>query len=211
MEVLQLKCGVSVNKIVGQDSGELIEVEHSTVTIKTDLDEKFRINGDHNILETKGRLRRRSGTELPCSIERVPVKTKPVKRKRQSDVSDAENNDVQHVMNNGTEHNSLDITTVSSTPAPVTDHHKDSNVLSDTRQEHVDSDDDDDVDNDVVMVELEEEFVVEKVGGCNKDSSDDDSLLKQTEEKASDETKVEKPQHRSVKLILVDVGFEYFS
>ena len=29
MEVLQLKCGVSVNKIVGGDSGKLIAVEHS--------------------------------------------------------------------------------------------------------------------------------------------------------------------------------------
>jgi len=56
MEVLQLKCGVSVNKMVysggtekGQDT-DWIEIEHSTMTIKTDHKEEtaegFHVNGD---------------------------------------------------------------------------------------------------------------------------------------------------------------------
>ena len=57
MEVLQLKCGVSVNKMVysgGTEKGmdDWIEIEHSTMTIKTDHKEEITeaapVNG-HNI------------------------------------------------------------------------------------------------------------------------------------------------------------------
>merc|ERR1719192_3145356 len=83
MEVLQLKCGVSVNKIVGGSSGEFIEVEHSTVTIKTDAEQqevKHQVNG---LKDEEGsgnyRLRRKSTTDSSTVPSKV-LKTRPVKR-----------------------------------------------------------------------------------------------------------------------------------
>merc|ERR550517_1708286 len=72
MEVLQLKCGVSVNKIVGGSSGEFIEVEHSTVTFKTDAEQqqelKHHVNGlKDEELSGNYRLRRKSTTESPAA------------------------------------------------------------------------------------------------------------------------------------------------
>merc|ERR1719150_244559 len=91
MEDLQLKCGVSVNKIVGGSSGEFIEVEHSTVTIKTDTEEvEHHVNGlkDEEGPAGNYRLRRKSTTDPPTPNGPPPpkmMKTKAVKRKRQSD------------------------------------------------------------------------------------------------------------------------------
>ena len=186
MEVLQLKCGVSVNKIVGQSSGELIEVEHSTVTIKTDRELKPIVNGDHGLVEAKGRkLRRKSGQEPPCTIE--PVKTKAVKRKRQSDV---ENNQFDKEPKR-----SLDIT-----PVVTVTKVNDNNALKNNNKDQANpqptkrveeppaftnSDDEEDDSNDVVMVELEEEFVVEKVGaGDTALDSSNQTKTQDTEQEA---------------------------
>ena len=87
MEVLQLKCGVSVNKIVGGDSGKMIEVEHSTVTIKTDKDEEPHVNGVKKEVEAVRSSKRRRSTNIE---PQEPVR--PVKRKKLN--SDVENNSV---------------------------------------------------------------------------------------------------------------------
>ena len=77
-----MKCGVSVNKIVGGDSGKLIEVEHSTVTIKTDQDAEPQVDSvktEDDSTSVRSSKRRRSSTNDP----QEPVR--PIKRKRHSD------------------------------------------------------------------------------------------------------------------------------
>jgi len=222
MEVLQLKCGVSVNKIVGQGSGEFIEVEHSTVTIKTDKDVDTAGNGVknenlHN--EAKGiyKLRRKSGND-PAPIKPLD-KTKSVKRKRQSDADQIETeivNGEPENKNNGEPEkkkiksildelpkSNLEIIPLSEKNKAVSTENKSvsSDVLSisspvvekeskevvkgkskdDSVKEPHHSEDEEEV-NDVVVVELDEEFVVEKVedskivknsdGGTSQDETD---------------------------------------
>ena len=197
MEVLQLKCGVSVNKIVGQGSGEFIEVEHSTVTIKTDKDVDIAGNGVknenlHN--EAKGiyKLRRKSGND-PAPIKPLD-KTKSVKRKRQSDADQIEteitngepenkNKKIKSILDELPKSN-LEIIPLSEKNKAVSTENKSisSDVLSksspvvekeskevvkgkskdDLVKEPHHSEDEEEV-NDVVVVELDEEFVVEKV------------------------------------------------
>jgi len=192
MEVLQLKCGVSVNKIVGQGSGEFIEVEHSTVTIKTEKDHDTNGNGvnDENLHDkAKGiyKLRRKSGTD-PDPIKPLE-KTKSVKRKRQSDADKIE----EEIVTNGkpekkkiksildelpksnleiiplsAENKSLSVSTPSeSTP----DNPEESKKVTEKEKESHQTDDEEEV-NDVVVVELDEEFVVEKVEDSKKVNSD---------------------------------------
>ena len=193
MEVLQLKCGVSVNKIVGQGSGEFIEVEHSTVTIKTDHENEqaAKLNGikDENLSDdAKGnyKLRRKSTSETNIS------KTKAVKRKRQSD-ADVENNSIEdkpssNVIDNNCQDQvkkaaRLEITPVANIPKhPVVEETTDKKL--DDAKEKVEEKktaavtDDEDEGNDVVMVELDEEFVVEQV---DKPDDNSDSSASQDE------------------------------
>lgn len=197
MEVLQLKCGVSVNKIVGGSSGEFIEVEHSTVTIKTDAeqeaDSKPHLNGgvkgEHlSDQETKGsyKLRRKSASETPSEFSKAKVsivKTKSVKRKFNQ--SDAENNELESeseqnsngvIKNNCQDDSSkqvLEISQISGNSPPGKEDSKLADGVNgkEQRVEHskdFQSDDEDEC-NDVVMVELDEEFVVEKIN--NEDAS----------------------------------------
>lgn len=193
MEVLQLKCGVSVNKIVGQGSGEFIEVEHSTVTIKTDHENEqaAKLNGikDENLSDdAKGsyKLRRKSTSETNIS------KTKAVKRKRQSD-ADVENNSIEdkpssNVIDNNCQDQvkkaaRLEITPVANIPKhPLVEETTDKKL--DDAKEKVEEKktaavtDDEDEGNDVVMVELDEEFVVEQV---DKPDDNSDSSASQDE------------------------------
>ena len=187
MEVLQLKCGVSVNKIVGGDSGKMIEVEHSTVTIKTDKDAEPEhvVNGvkkeedSHGVRSSK---RRRSSNHEPQEPAR------PVKRKRQH--SDHENNSVVEKENNVIPNNcqpekssNLEILTVPikkpqpngliedktvEIPTPT----EEASSIENKSINHHSEDEDDEAGNDVVMVELDEEFVVEKIDqeGANSNS-----------------------------------------
>lgn len=188
MEVLQLKCGVSVNKIVGGDSGKMIEIEHSTVTIKTDKDvESENVNGikkeaDAGLRSSK---RRRSSNHEP----QEPVR-QPAKRKRQH--SDVENNSVVEKENNVIPNNicqpekvsSLEILTVPIKKPQLNGIVDDKNVENPTQPEETSpienkkssyhsDDEDDEAGNDVVMVELDEEFVVEKINkeGANSSNS----------------------------------------
>merc|ERR550517_1738063 len=174
MEVLQLKCGVSVNKIVGGSSGEFIEVEHSTVTIKTDAEQKdvkHLVNGLKD--EEAGgsyRLRRKSTTEpaTPAAPPKI-LKTKAVKRKRQSG---AETETDDRPDNNNKENTvskklpvTLEITpcsksSTSSTSSVESHQSSEKPPVKAVNENHFD--DEEDEDNDVVMVELDEEFVVEK-------------------------------------------------
>ena len=173
MEVLQLKCGVSVNKIVGGDSGKLIEVEHSTVTIKTDQDAEPKVDSvktEDDSTSVRSSKRRRSST----NDLQEPVR--PIKRKRHSDL---ENNSVVEKENNVIPNNcqpekssKLEIL-----PVPIKKHQvngvNDKNAEKQTQpkdlqreyQKNCQSDDEEDEGNDVVMVELDEEFVVEKLDG----------------------------------------------
>ena len=179
MEVLQLKCGVSVNKIVGGSSGEFIEVEHSTVTIKTDTEEmKHHVNGlkDEEGPAGNYRLRRKSTTDPPTTNGPTPpkmMKTKAVKRKRQSDVETVDSNNVDSVQKK------LPVT-LEITPVPGSTKSSTSSTSSSSSTSSVESppstdqqprksidenqvEDEEDEGNDVVMVELDEEFVVEQV------------------------------------------------
>ena len=196
--MLQLKCGVSVNKIVGQSSGEFIEVEHSTVTIKTDHenDQAAKLNGikDEILPEDAKRnykLRRKSTSESSSSA--IVSKTKAVKRKRQSD-ADVENNSIEdkpssNVIDNNCQDqvkksSRLEITPVSNIPKhPVVKEALDTqNVAKEKADENNKTGavtDDEDEGNDVVMVELDEEFVVEKVD--NKPDNNSDSATSQDE------------------------------
>merc|ERR1719232_2202360 len=197
MEVLQLKCGVSVNKIVGQGSGEFIEVEHSTVTIKTDHENEqaAKLNGikDENLSDdAKGnyKLRRKSTSERSASTN--ISKTKAVKRKRQSD-ADVENNSIEDKPSSSVIDNNcqdqvkkaarLEITPVANIPKhPVVEETTDKKL--DAAKEKVEEKktaavtDDEDEGNDVVMVELDEEFVVEQV---DKPDDNSDSSASQDE------------------------------
>ena len=178
-----MKCGVSVNKIVGGDSGKLIEVEHSTVTIKTDAEQKdvkHLVNGLKDE-EAAGsyRLRRKSTTDPPPKI----LKTKAVKRKRQSG---AETETDDRPDNNNKENSvskklpvTLEITpcsksSTSSTSSVESHQSSEKPPVKAVNENHFD--DEEDEDNDVVMVELDEEFVVEKVDskaechGCSDSS-----------------------------------------
>ena len=201
MEVLQLKCGVSVNKIVGGSSGEFIEVEHSTVTIKTDAeDAKHHMNGLNGEEGPAGnyRLRRKSTTDPPTLNGAHPkmMKTKAVKRKRQSDVETAteqivgddellHNNNVDKVQKKLPV--TLEITPVSgnnksSTSSTSSTSSVESPPSADKQpRKSIDEnqvEDEEDEGNDVVMVELDEEFVVEqldKKSECDGCLSQDES------------------------------------
>ena len=183
MEVLQLKCGVSVNKIVGQSSGEFIEVEHSTVTIKTDHenDSEAKLNGvkDEILPEDAkgGNYKRRRKSTSESSAAASNSKTKAVKRKRQSD-ADVENNSIEdkpssNVIDNNCQDqvkktSRLEITPVANIPKPpvVQENLDKKNASKEKLEENKTTapvTDDEDEGNDVVMVELDEEFVVEKV------------------------------------------------
>lgn len=186
MEVLQLKCGVSVNKIVGGSSGEFIEVEHSTVTIKTDAEQqevKHQVNG---LKDEEGsgnyRLRRKSTTDSSTVPSKV-LKTRPVKRRRQSGLDTTKEREVEKEGQKEVEKESdnnnresltkklpvtLEITPVlggnkssASSTSSVESPPSPDKPVAKTVEENVD--DDEDEGNDVVMVELDEEFVVEKV------------------------------------------------
>ena len=178
MEVLQLKCGVSVNKIVGGSSGEFIEVEHSTVTIKTDAEQqevKHQVNG---LKDEEGsgnyRLRRKSTTDNSAVPSKV-LKTKPVKRRRQSGVDTTKEREVEKESDNNNRESltkklpvTLEITPVlgsnkssASSTSSVESPPSPDKPVAKAVEENVD--DDEDEGNDVVMVELDEEFVVEKV------------------------------------------------
>ena len=170
MEVLQLKCGVSVNKIVGGDSGKMIEVEHSTVTIKTDKDAELHVNGVKDEEVTVRSAKRRRSTNME---PQEPVGL--VKRKKLN--SDVENNSVEK--NNVNSNNcqpdkssNLEILSVPiKKPQPngsIDD--KDVENLTQTKVSHNESksnnllsEDEDEDGNDVVTVELDEEFAVEKI------------------------------------------------
>jgi len=194
MEVLQLKCGVSVNKIVGGSSGEFIEVEHSTVTIKTDSEQqdlKEDVNLVNGLKEELGpgsyRLRRKSQSTTDCPATAQPkiLKTKAVKRKRQSEgesqgesggsestEGSADNNNKEREIIAGKLPVTLEITSVSSnsksstssnssTPSVESPHSTDKPEVKAVDENNLD--DEEDEGNDVVMVELDEEFVVEQV------------------------------------------------
>ena len=177
MEVLQLKCGVSVNKIVGGSSGEFIEVEHSTVTIKTDTEEvKHHVNGlkDEEGPAGNYRLRRKSTTDSPTTNGPTPpkmMKTKAVKRKRQSDVETVDSNNVDSVqkklpvtleitpVSGNSKSSTSSTSSISSVESPPCCTDKQPSKSHDENQ----VEDEEDEGNDVVMVELDEEFVVEQV------------------------------------------------
>ena len=172
MEVLQLKCGVSVNKIVGGDSGKMIEVEHSTVTIKTDKDEEPHANGVKKEVEAVRSSKRRRSTNIE---PQEPVR--PVKRKKLN--SDVENNSVvesNNVIPNNSQpdkSSNLEILSVPIKKPQPNGFIDDKDVESPTHPKvshnesksssHLLSEDEDDDGNDVVTVELDEEFAVEKI------------------------------------------------
>ena len=191
MEVLQLKCGVSVNKIVGGSSGEFIEVEHSTVTIKTDTEEvKHHVNGlkDEEGPAGNYRLRRKSTTDPPTTNGPTPpkmMKTKAVKRKRQSDVETVDSNNVDSVqkklpvtleitpVSSNTKSSTSSTSSTSSVETPPSTEKQPSKSIDESQVE-----DEEDEGNDVVMVELDEEFVVEQVdkkSECDSCPSQDES------------------------------------
>ena len=202
MEVLQLKCGVSVNKIVGGSSGEFIEVEHSTVTIKTDTEElKDHMNGlkDEEGPAGNYRLRRKSSTaEAPTPNGPPPpkmMKTKAVKRKRQSDVETVteqtvggekfDNNNLDNVqkklpvtleitpVSGNFKSSTSSTSSTSSVESPPSTDKQPSKSIDERQVE-----DEEDEGNDVVMVELDEEFVVEqldKKSECDSCPSQDEA------------------------------------
>jgi len=170
MEVLQLKCGVSVNKIVGGDSGKMIEVEHSTVTIKTDKDAELHVNGVKEEEDTVRSAKRRRSTNIE---PQEPVRL--VKRKKLN--SDVENNSVEkkNVSSNNCQpdkssnleilsvpikkpqpNGSIDDKEVENLTQPMVSH-------SESKSNNLLSEDEDEDGNDVVTVELDEEFAVEKI------------------------------------------------
>ena len=129
MEVLQLKCGVSVNKMVREVEGEgrgleeqWVEVEHSTMHIKE-------YDGDHDTHRGEDKM------ELKVNGVQDSFKT------TENDIKDKQEAKKDNITDRGEK---LDKREAKLKP---------------------ETDEDSEDDNDVVMVELDEDFVVERVNG----------------------------------------------
>ena len=138
MEVLQLKCGVSVNKMVkaseeSQDPAkQWIEIEHSTMHIKEyDSDHDLHKSEDEAEEQVTKDKTDEEGKKESCAS---PIKEADSEKEQPEEAKSGE------ISSN---HNS----------------HKERRPSS--REGDYDSEDD----NDVVMVELDEDFVVERVNG----------------------------------------------
>ena len=138
MEVLQLKCGVSVNKMVkaseeSQDPAkQWIEIEHSTMHIKEyDSDHDIHKSEDEAEEREMSKTGEEKGEKVSCAsvIKEADTNQKQLEEPKSRSVS--------------------------------------SNLESqkERRLSSREGDDDSEDDNDVVMVELDEDFVVERVNG----------------------------------------------
>lgn len=134
MEVLQLKCGVSVNKMVKAGEGSMdpekqwIEIEHSTMHLK-DYDSDQDIHKQDDELEDKVKGQNESEVE------------------RETDNNNTDAGAKSNASCNLDQPPSRDVKSVAKTE------------MKSPRTNGIDSDDD----NDVVMVELDEDFAVERV------------------------------------------------
>ena len=148
----------------------MIEVEHSTVTIKTDKDALPHVNGVKEEEDTVRSSKRRRSTNIE---PQEPVGS--VKRKKPN--SDVENNSVEKnkvIPNNCQPDKSSNLEILSlpiKKPQPngIIDD-KDVEISTQPKVSHnkiksnrILSEDEDDDGNDVVTVELDEEFAVEKI------------------------------------------------
>jgi len=166
MEVLQLKCGVSVNKMVKASEEGLdpekqwIEIEHSTMHLKE-------YDSDHEIHRSEDELDNDVAKEKEVEVN--SVNTDIVDTEKITAVSENAKGELDDTEN---------IKQVSCTSLSTV---KDSDMKST-------GGDDSEDDNDVVMVELDEDFVVERV---EQHSSQDDFLVEVVGEAAA-------PSHRCV-------------
>ena len=139
MEVLQLKCGVSVNKMVkaseeSQDPAkQWIEIEHSTMHIKeydSDHDlHKSEDEAEEQVAKNKTDEEKGNKESLISTIKEADSQQKQPEEPKSGEVS---SNQESH---------------------------------KERRPSIEEGDDDSEDDNDVVMVELDEDFVVERVNG----------------------------------------------
>jgi len=198
MEVLQLKCGVSVNKMVYSEGTEKgvggdnwIEIEHSTMTIKTDSKtetdapegaDPTTLNGVNSLIDSKVNTNKRSNS---VDQTKSTGKDKSKKRKRQKVILEIlDESKVEQIVDNlkinpgaaaplnksiADDDFPLKVLEVVEKTKELINSHENEKCIQESvskvtpvKTAAVDGDLSDE-ENDVVMVELDEEFVVEEL------------------------------------------------
>jgi len=218
MEVLQLKCGVSVNKMVysgGTEKGQddWIEIEHSTMTIKTDHKEETidppdtnghtgsTVNGDYSVLNNtteesvvknsngKARSRRRKKHKISLEYYDDTSINIMIDHERINQESQDINKSTltEGLIESSLASEEMLVTNIS----PVDESNGQRNTGS------LDKANLSDDENNVVMVELDEEFVVEQLSGSGTEAEhiNNQDALAQAVEVIGEEVA---PSHRCV-------------
>ena len=174
MEVLQLKCGVSVNKMVF--SGEVekgqnhwIEIEHSTVTIKTDQCNTEEKHHDDITTDQKSKNPKiEAPTKEQFIKDFIPISSKKkvvirvVDDSLIDDINDHKN--IEILSNSCIDDETKNIKQNDKLFVDLT---SDKQTFTSSLKSPINVDSDQE--NDVVMVELDEEFVVEKLSETTVD------------------------------------------
>jgi len=210
MEVLQLKCGVSVNKMVF--SGEVekgqnhwIEIEHSTVTIKTDQCNTEEKHHDDITTDQKSKNPKiEAPTKEQFIKDFIPISSKKkvvirvVDDSLIDDISDHKN--IEILSNSCIDDETKNI---KQNDKLFVDLASDKQNFSSSLKSPINVDSDQE--NDVVMVELDEEFVVEKLSETTVDL---DSI--QTKENLNQTVVIGHPTAPSHRCILCGRTFNHY-
>jgi hypothetical protein len=175
MEVLQLKCGVSVNKMVKATEESLdpekqwIEIEHSTMHLK-EYDSDPDTHKGEDDLETDMNMKHMA---------------------QNGDLKGLDSDTINNATCN--EHSQANVNILAPTPSKSLDSSGQCDVKMPIPQRPIGGDEESDDDNDVVMVELDEDFVVERV---EEQASHDGSMAEVVGELTA-------PNHRYLQLLSI--------